>query len=140
MDFLFVTISWIHPLKFIPVYLKLPVTTILIIRLQLSFYFILLFLCFFLILLLFRCGSFSLNLFIYQPTPIERNNDCFFPLDQVFQEVQLGFSETYFSQQKKHILQPYRKLCSNACIQKPMKLLVVLSETNSSVSEFNVIG
>ena len=43
----FITTPWIHPLKFIPVYLKFPITPFLIFLCYLSLYFILLFLYFF---------------------------------------------------------------------------------------------
>ena len=94
--FSLIMISWIHPIKFIPVYLKYTVIKSLISRLQFSFYFILLYCAFLLSFLFFRGGNFSLIFFIYQPPPIECNNDRFFLRTRWFRKFNWDFLKQFF--------------------------------------------
>ena len=119
-------------------YLKCPGIPILIIRLQISFYLILLFLCLLLSFLLFRGGRLSLNFFIYQPPTISCNNDCGFLWNRWFRKFNWDYLKHIFHR-KKYILQHFRTLCSKACIQQLMEYTVALSETNAYVVEFNGI-
>ena len=95
---------------------------------------------FLLSLIFFRNGSFSLNLFIYQPPQIACNNDWCFSLGLGGLGSSTNIFWYMFFISKIYILQCSRKCCSKDCSQQLMKFMVVLSETNSSVVEFNGIG